>query len=107
MSNSLDEQPKFYENWQINYEKLEALHQSGVKFTLLNRDEKGEIAVKFTAPKNWIADQRKMFPNRKIEDILASLKKEFGIIMRNTPIPEPIKPLELLAQIKNKRIRGI
>lgn len=107
MSNSVNEQPKFYENWQINYEKLEALHQSGIKFTLLNRDEKGEIEVKFTAPKNWIADQRKMFPDHKIKDILVSLKKEFGIIMRDTPIPEPVKPLELLAQIRNRRARGL
>lgn len=105
MNNSSNEQPEFYKNWQINFEKLEALHQSGIKFTLLNRNEKGEIEVKFTAPKNWISDQRKMFPDRKIEDILVSLKKEFGTIMENTPIPEPAKPLELLAQIRNRKMQ--
>lgn len=104
MDNSTETKPEFFKNWQINLSDLEAIHNSGIKFTLLGRDEKGEIEVKFSAPKSWVSEQRQKFPEKRIEDTLYTLKHEFKEIMRDVPIPEPVKPLELLAKIKQQRM---
>lgn len=103
MENSSKDKPKFFDDWEVIPEKMEALHKTGIQFTLLGRNEKGDIESKFSCPKTWVTEQKAKNSDEAIEETLRRLKKEFGFIMKDIPIPVKLKPFELLEQIKLRK----
>lgn len=85
------------DDWLVDSKHRKATHKSGITFTLVDRAEDGDIMIKFSAPKNWVSQQKKENPQEDIEDILQKLKKEFKNLMKDIPLKKETSELVNIA----------
>lgn len=107
MENQEQEYQEMVKEWIIDSSARSATHISGVKMTLIEKNEDQKCSVVAEYPKNWELSLRvKGQSPDEIEQELQNLKAQFSKIAQKFPLSRQLSPEEMIVAMKQRRLNN-
>lgn len=104
MDNKEQEYQEMIKEWVVDAPTFSATHVSGVKMTLIEKNDNQDCSVVADFPKNWEISRR--LNGETVEEInkdLGRLKSQFQQIVQHFPPEKKLSSEEMIMAMRQKR----